>query len=73
VLHVEIMRAAIAQGCTLLDFGPSGGVAGVAAFKEGYGAERRPITRAQYTAPAVALAGRIRQRARPRQQTQGGA
>lgn len=76
VLHVEIMREAVARGCTLLDFGPSGGVAGVVAFKEGYGAERRSFTRAQYVAPAVELAGRLRDRARPflahLQDTQGG-
>jgi hypothetical protein len=43
LLMTEIIQDACARGIVYLDFGPSGGLAGVQRFKEGFGAEQRPF------------------------------
>lgn len=44
LLHMEIMRQAIADGYDVYDFGPSGGRQGVVRFKKSFGAETAPYS-----------------------------
>jgi lipid II:glycine glycyltransferase (peptidoglycan interpeptide bridge formation enzyme) len=64
VLHIEIMRDAVQRGYAYYDFGPSGGVEGVIAFKDGHNAERHPFTRTVYTAKESFIVQRARARLR---------
>jgi hypothetical protein len=50
VLDIEIVRDAVLRRYTYYDLGPSGGLEGVIAYKDGYNAKRYPFLRAVYTA-----------------------
>lgn len=62
VLHAEIIRDASARGCSMYDFNPSGGLAGVAEFKRRFGAEQRSVPRWILGDGKFALARTVRAR-----------
>jgi CelD/BcsL family acetyltransferase involved in cellulose biosynthesis len=64
VADTEVIRDAIARGFRYYDFNPSAGIAGIIAYKRGFGARERPVTHIRYEHPWLRQALSAYRRAR---------
>ncbi|MDM7916502.1 MAG: GNAT family N-acetyltransferase, partial [Candidatus Eisenbacteria bacterium] len=65
LIQETVIREAIEDRFVDYDFLPSGGNAGVEAFKEGFGGVRTPLERYEFRPPLHRLVERLRRRGRP--------
>ncbi len=64
VADTEVIRDAVARGLSYYDFNPSAGIAGIIAYKRGFGARELPVSHIRHEHPLLRQALRLYRRAR---------